>query len=248
MKHRIYYYTRKKKTIKEIEKSGGLDWPLFSFKTSKRQPIDLANLSDNQLEIDWNFKEKILPNVREYQRSIFSVIKNYFINQQINNRIEYISLDIPLRYSDNGFQLTRYIDFVDEKDPRFILINKEKNYNGEPFYPRLGIKKNNVIIEKEIDGVDRDSILKLYLKKEGNTSKSLFKPRCSEILKLYFEEPTIKPHQLRKKLGISQYTIANHRKDIGDKVKELFGITLPDYGRSAALYLHEMGFPIPKVI
>lgn len=248
---KILYYIRKVDSSTEQDL---IRYTPSSPNNASRILLDLDNLHHSQTEIFWEQGKSLRDQIRPYkgngQSFFFSFIRKTFLAQP-RKGTEYFSLDIPLQIERTGYQLVRYVHFTVDDHFRLFLLNREKPYQGEPFFPRIGTEKSGSIVEETIPPAWRNATLKSYY--EAADSRGLpFTAQPTELLKIYLKNPRIQKYQLKEELrkrqmGASENTINNHRKAIGKEIKKLFGVTLPDYGKSAAFYWHEMGLALPEI-
>ncbi len=217
----------------------------FDFKLFPRKQLSLSDPGELQDEMKGAeirmFKERLRPQ----QAFFFSVIEDA-VQAVPKEGIAYFCLDLPLFLEGRGYQLVRYFHLFEADQLRIFILNNETLYQGEPFYPRIGVEKEGSWAEKEFSADWRRAILEEYDRRR-KSRKPPFGGRPTELLTIYQDNPEIEPYQIAKKMGIAVNTIANHRKTIGTKIKDFFGVSLPDYGLTAAQYWTEMGLSLPIV-
>ena len=220
----------------------------FRLRASSRRELTRDNIQENQEELTLTDHTSLKQKIRPQQLPFFELICSCFSPLLTQEDIRYFCIDIPIEHNQRRYMLARYYQGDSAGDFRLFLLNKEEFYSGEPFFPRIGVKSaSDSIEEQDIPEEWRHKALNAYYDIKGSR-KAPFGSQPTLLLRTYYKNPDKTKKQIAEQLFKAIETVNNHQKKIGEIIKTSFGITLPDYGLSAARYWYEMGLTFPKVL
>lgn len=210
--------------------------PLFRFR--KEQTTTLPErIPDGEYKNLKSLEDQLRP-----QQARFFQLYAQAISDAMLQEVQFLCLQLPVKPANGTYRTQRFYRQAGQKEWMMERTNYAPIWDGAPFFPRIRTDQ----AEQEIPDSWREALLQAWYQQAGSR-KPPFHGSPTEILKAYRENPKHTSSTMAKKLSRAPDTIKNQQKQIGEKIQEMFGVTLPDYGSSAARYWYEMGLTLPDI-